>query len=113
MQSPVMERQATRILAAGFLLSAVLLVLHARMYWGYSVDDAFISMRYGKNLADGNGLVYNPGERVEGYSNLAWTLILAGLHKISPEPLELAKATGILLGVLALPFLILLVVDAT
>ena len=83
------------------------------MYWGYSVDDAFISMRYAKNLADGNGLVYNPGERVEGYSNLAWTLMLAGMHKVSPEPLELVKATGILLGVLALPIIMLLVVEVT
>ncbi len=37
-------------------------------------DDAFISFRYARNLIEGHGLVYNPGERVEGYSNLLWTL---------------------------------------
>ena len=37
-------------------------------------DDAFISFRYAENLVHGLGLVFNPGERVEGYSNFLWTL---------------------------------------
>lgn len=32
-------------------------------------EDAFISFRYARNLVDGHGLVFNPGERVEGYTN--------------------------------------------
>ena len=40
-------------------------------------DDAYISFRYARNLATGHGLVWNPGERVEGYSNLSYTLVLA------------------------------------
>jgi len=40
-------------------------------------DDAMISMRYASNLAHGQGLVWNPGERVEGYTNLLWTLVMA------------------------------------
>jgi arabinofuranosyltransferase len=43
-------------------------------------DDAMISMRYGRNLAEGHGLVWNPGERVEGYSNFLWTLWMAVVH---------------------------------
>jgi hypothetical protein len=43
-------------------------------------DDAMISMRYARNLAEGHGLVWNPGERVEGYTNLLWTLYMAALH---------------------------------
>ena len=44
-------------------------------------DDAMISMRYAKNLAQGFGLVWNPGgERVEGYTNPLWVLFMAGLH---------------------------------
>jgi hypothetical protein len=30
------------------------------------VDDAYISLRYARNLIDAHGLVFNPGERVEG-----------------------------------------------
>ena len=40
----------------------------------WTTDDAFISFRYARNLLDGLGLVFNAGERVEGYSNFLWTL---------------------------------------
>ncbi|HPQ70525.1 MAG TPA: hypothetical protein PKW95_15460 [bacterium] len=43
------------------------------------LDDAFISFRYARNLVDGHGLVFNVGERVEGYTNFLWTILLAGL----------------------------------
>ncbi len=43
-------------------------------------DDMMISMRYGRNLARGDGLVYNPGERVEGFTNPLTTLFAAGVH---------------------------------
>ena len=51
-------------------------------------EDAFISFRYARNLLEGHGLVFNPGERVEGYTNFLWTLELAGiwgLFGIRPE----------------------------
>jgi hypothetical protein len=41
-------------------------------------DDAMISMRYAWNLTHGHGLVFNPGERVEGYSNLLLVLVMTG-----------------------------------
>ena len=41
--------------------------------------DAFISFRYARNLLEGHGLVFNPGEYVEGYSNFLWVLELAAL----------------------------------
>jgi hypothetical protein len=44
-------------------------------------DDAMISMNYARNLAHGHGLVWNTlGERVEGYSNFLWTLVMAAVH---------------------------------
>ncbi len=44
-------------------------------------DDAMISMRYARNLADGHGLVWNPGgERVEGFTNPAWVGYMAIFH---------------------------------
>lgn len=48
-------------------------------------DDAMISMRYAWNLANGNGLVWNPGERVEGYTNLLMTLLMAVVIKIAHD----------------------------
>ena len=45
-------------------------------------DDAFISFRYARHLIDGQGLVYNPGERVEGFSNLLWVLAMAAGYAV-------------------------------
>jgi hypothetical protein len=55
-------------------------------------DDAFISFRYADNLVHGLGLVFNAGERVEGYSNFLWTVGVAlgmGLG-VDPEPWTIA-----------------------
>lgn len=52
-------------------------------YWsGHLIDDAFISLRYARNLAEGNGLVFNPGERVEGYTNFLWVMLAAGACRV-------------------------------
>jgi hypothetical protein len=59
-------------------------------------DDMMISMRYGRNLAEGHGLVWNPGERVEGYTNFAWTLVMAALHFL---PVAAARMALLVKGV--------------
>ncbi len=41
------------------------------------IDDAYISYRYARNLIEGHGLVFNVGERVEGFTNLSWTLLIS------------------------------------
>lgn len=63
----------------GLALWAILLVLLYLpcMLGSWMMDDAYISFRYAQNLVRGNGLVYNPGEVVEGYTNFAWTLLAA------------------------------------
>jgi len=43
--------------------------------WGF--DDAFISYRYALNFVAGHGLVFNPGEYVEGYSNFLYVMLMA------------------------------------
>jgi len=48
----------------------------AMLFVRWIPDDAFISFRYAANLAAGNGMVFNPGERVEGMSNPLWTALL-------------------------------------
>ena len=58
-------------------------------------DDAFISLRYAQNLVDGHGLVYNPGERVEGYTNLAWTLLLAVPLALELDPVGSSALLGV------------------
>jgi len=41
----------------------------------FTQDDAYISFRYARNALDGHGLVFNPGERVEGYTNFFWVIL--------------------------------------
>jgi len=43
-------------------------------------DDAMISMRYAYNLAHGDGLVWNAGEYVEGFTNPLWVGYMALFH---------------------------------
>lgn len=45
-------------------------------------DDAFISFRYAYNLVNGIGLVWNEGERIEGYTNFLWTLAMSIPHLV-------------------------------
>jgi arabinofuranosyltransferase len=40
-------------------------------------DDAMVALRYAWNLAHGDGLVWNPGERVEGITSFLFTLYMA------------------------------------
>ena len=58
---------------------AVALVPFALLVWRFDFvcDDAYITFRYARNFAEGRGLVYNPGERIEGYTNFAWTVMVA------------------------------------
>jgi len=83
-------------------LALVILIGHALSYAGWTIDDAYISFRYARNLLDGHGLVFNPGERVEGYSNLIWTLLVAAGMGFGQDPAMVAKILGLLSGLACL-----------
>src|SRR5262245_28802193 len=88
MTKPRRARTATVVLGLAFLVVLVLssisaasnslLVDGTRYFW--LDDDQMISMRYARNLAAGHGLVWNPGEHVEGYTNPLWTVVMATVH---------------------------------
>lgn len=44
-----------------------------------TLDDAFMALRYADNLASGNGLVFNVGERVWGFTSPLFVLLVSGL----------------------------------
>src|SRR5690606_8741405 len=48
-----------------------------------TVDDAYITFRYARNIATGVGFVYNPGERVLGTTTPAYALLLALAARVS------------------------------
>ncbi|MBE2195853.1 MAG: hypothetical protein IAE83_16885 [Anaerolinea sp.] len=50
-------------------------------------DDAMISMRYARNLVQSHELAWNPGgDRVEGFTNPLWVLIMAVVHLLPVPP---------------------------
>jgi len=61
-------------------------------------DDAYISFRYAQNLVEGYGLVFNPGERVEGYTNFSWVLLMAAAMKLGIPVESFSKLLGVLSG---------------
>lgn len=78
------------ILIAGCALAA------AHLLWlpQIVVDDAYISYRYALNLAHGRGLVFNPGERVEGFSNCLWVALCAAGILLDVGPVAWSRAAG-------------------
>lgn len=93
MKSTTAERVFLTALALGYAVWAGLFIYHSsyvaldgQRYFGL-FDDAMISMRYAWNFAHGQGLVWNPGERVEGYSNLLMTLLMAIACWLLPKSL--------------------------
>lgn len=67
--------------------------------WQFTIDDNFISYRYAKHLANGYGLVWNLGEApVEGFSNLLWVLVLAGVGRFGIDIPLAAKILSFIVG---------------
>ena len=73
-------------------------IVYYSLQWAWELkwiaDDAFISFRYAENLLAGNGLVLNPGEYVEGYTNFLWLMLLAATFELASSPLRAAAAAG-------------------
>ena len=68
-----------------------------------TIDDAYITFAFSKNVALGHGPVYGHGVVVEGYSNFLWMMVMAGGLAVRPQadPADLAHW-------LAIPFVALL-----
>ncbi|MEZ5965072.1 MAG: hypothetical protein R3F56_14655 [Planctomycetota bacterium] len=91
-------RSRPRIVVGGVGVAALLMVgawLHARSY-DFVSDDTFIALRYARNLLEGHGLVFNVGERVEGFSSFASVLMLAGLGSLGVDLLTAARGLSML-----------------
>lgn len=98
--------QWTVVALSGALAAWVLAcVLNASR--GEIADDAFITYRYGRNLADGFGLRFNPSdsEPTWGASSLLHTLFAAAAHRFGVHPLIATRALSLAaFGALALAF---------
>lgn len=66
--------------------------------WQFTMDDAYITYRYSKNLAEGNGLIWNPGssDPVEGYTNFLWMMLMVVPYLLGWSPIVFSKLAGLI-----------------
>ena len=83
---------------AFLLLFGLLLIALLGLAWSnrFCLDDAYISFRYAHNLIRGRGLVYNEGERVEGYTNFLWVLLVSAGMWLGFDPVVFSQILGMM-----------------
>jgi arabinofuranosyltransferase len=97
---------------AAYIFIGLAMAIFVTLCFRYTLtqDDAYISFRYAANLLDGHGLVYNIGERVEGYTNFLWVILLAlfkGVFRV--DFLISSRILGVLAGASIFPLVFALV----
>ena len=78
-------------------VSVLAAVMSASWMWGYTVDDALISVRYARHLAEGAGYRFNAfGPVTDGVTPLPWAFLLAPFaHESALAVLTRAKCIGL------------------
>lgn len=88
-----------------YLIPLLILLATRLAAWlaiGGGAEDAYITYRYAHHLAAGNGLVYNPGERVMGFSSPLWAVWNALGYLLTQQPLLWSRATSLIADVVTL-----------
>ncbi|HLF28655.1 MAG TPA: hypothetical protein VJG32_20165 [Anaerolineae bacterium] len=101
---------------AVFLLGLLALVVVLVLLMGVQlVDDAYISLRYARNLGHGAGFVYNSGERVLGSTAPLYVLLMALPARWLPDVslVDLARWIGLLADACTIVMLYLGLVRST
>lgn len=62
-------------------------------------DDAYITFRYVENFVNGHGLVFNEGERVEGYTNFLWLILLSVFTFLKFDIISTSQYLSVAFGV--------------
>lgn len=94
--------------AAAVLLFGYQIQQANQVMQGVLIDDAYISLRYADNAAGGRGLSWQPGERVEGYTNFLWVAVLAVVMRLGLAGEFAAHWIGVVAGCGVLVLLVLL-----
>ncbi len=84
------------------LLTCSYLVYAIYLFLPITIDDAFITFTYAKNVALGNGFVFSNGDRVEATSSFFWMLLLSICEIIGIGSVIASKILGIIFFFLSL-----------
>lgn len=98
---PLLERLSAPLAERLIVTDAAIAAITVVIGWAlrFTQDDAYITLRFSRNLAEGTGLVFNAGERVEGYTNFLWTWFLALPHHFGGDPVLWSDIASIAAGV--------------
>ncbi|MEZ5976892.1 MAG: hypothetical protein R3F34_01560 [Planctomycetota bacterium] len=96
--------RSTRRSLVAILLAAVVIQAGLAIAFGWVGDDAFIAFRYARNLAEGQGLRFNPGVEppVEGDTQLGWILVAALVERVGLPVVAATRAVEIAVGLVLL-----------
>jgi hypothetical protein len=83
------------------VLAALTLALLLSFFGRWAYDDPYITFRYARNLLDGNGFVYNVGQRTLSTTAPLYAIFLAGLGWAWPDLPSLANVLSALSLVLS------------
>jgi hypothetical protein len=82
-QSLSTPRSRVRVISV-IIAALMLLTIAARVIPGArTIDDAFITFRYSRNLVEGQGFVYNPDVRTLGTTTPLYTLLMAAISAVT------------------------------
>lgn len=88
------------------LIAHLILFMFQLLFWNFTIDDAFITFRYAKNLYESNQIVFNVNEiPVEGYSNFSWVLWISISFFFNIDPILFSKISGMVFCHLTIPIL--------
>ncbi len=81
-----------------YLIPGFLIFSYFCYQLNFTQDDAFISYRFVQNFLNGDGLVFNIGEKVEGFTNFGWVMYMIFWGKLSMDYILISKLTGFIFG---------------
>jgi len=81
-----------------YLAPALIIYLALAAQLNFVQDDAYISYRYVANYLNGDGLVYNIGEQVEGITNFGWVIVMSLAGSLGFDYVLVSRLLGFACG---------------
>jgi len=69
---------------------------HVAKTLGFPLDDAWIFWVFAKNLATGQGFLFNPDQSVLGTTSILWVFVLAGSYLLTHNVVFISKLWGVI-----------------
>ncbi len=88
-----MSERSVRGFAILYAVLTALFILYRNR--GFYHDDAYITLRYARHFMAGQGIVWNPGEYVQGYTNFLQLLFVSGLGELGIDLQSASRIIGV------------------